>query len=73
MEEEKYVFFNLLSKTSELHISQAFWQQQERHIPTMDESMVNFCSKWIVYSFFPYFLMSSYLQQCAKTTQVLKG
>jgi hypothetical protein len=51
MGEEKYVFFNLFSKTSELNILQAFRQQQARQIPTMHEPMVNFCSKWIVFIF----------------------
>ena len=36
---------------SELHISQAYWQHQARHIPTPYELVVNFYSKWIKFVF----------------------
>jgi hypothetical protein len=49
---------------SELHISQAFREYQERPILTPYESVVNFCWKRVLRSFFMYFLRSSYMQPC---------
>jgi hypothetical protein len=62
--EEKYFFSNFFFWTSELHISQAFRQHQAHQLSTPYESMVNFCSKWVVTSFFLYFLKSSYMWSC---------
>jgi hypothetical protein len=44
-----FLFMNFL--TSELHISQAFWQYKARQILTPYESMVNFCSNGLQINF----------------------
>jgi hypothetical protein len=62
--EEKNIFFNFFFWTSELHISQAFCEHQERPIPTPYEPVANFCWKQVLSSFFMYFLRSSYMQPC---------
>jgi hypothetical protein len=57
---------------SELHNSQAFYQHQARQIPTLYDP-VNFCSKWVVNSFFLYFLGNSQMQSCGKHCLRAKG
>jgi hypothetical protein len=73
MYKEKYLFFNFFYWTSELHISQAFWEHQAPPIPTPSEPMVKFRSKRILSSFFLYFLRSSYMQPCGKNCPRTKG
>jgi hypothetical protein len=46
--------------TSQLHMSQAFWQCQAQQILTLYEHVMNLCSKWILY-FFEELLKISYL------------
>jgi hypothetical protein len=41
--EEKYIFFSFFFWTSELHISQAFYEHQVHPIPTPYEPVANFC------------------------------
>jgi hypothetical protein len=55
----KINFFNFFFWTSELHISQAFREYQACPIPTPYKPVANFC-----WSFFMYFLRSSYMQPC---------
>jgi hypothetical protein len=60
-----FLFFSIfIFWTGELHISQAFCRHQARPIPTPYEPVVKFCSKWVLSSFFLYFLRSSYMQPC---------
>jgi hypothetical protein len=56
--------------TSERQVSQAFWQHQAHKFPTMYGPTVNFYSKWVVNSFFFYFLRNSCM---SKTTQWMNG
>jgi hypothetical protein len=65
--------FNYYFWMSKLNISQAFWQHQACPIPTLHKPMVNFCSKWVVSSFFLYFLRTPTCSYVVKTTQGLKG
>jgi hypothetical protein len=60
----KINFFQFFLKTSELHISQAFREHQACLIPAPYEPVVKFCFKWVLNSFFLYFLRSSYIQSC---------
>jgi hypothetical protein len=39
-----------------LNLSQAFWQHQTCPILILYEPIANFCSKWVVNSFFWYYL-----------------
>ena len=58
---EEFFFFIFFFWTSELHISQAFREYQACLIPTLYESVANFCWKWVSSSFFFHFLRSSYM------------
>jgi hypothetical protein len=62
--EEKYIFFNFFSWTSELHILHAFREHQAPPIPISYEPVANFCWKWVLSLFFLYFLRSSYMPPC---------
>jgi hypothetical protein len=57
---------------SELHISQASQEHQIHPILTPYELVVKFCSKWVLSSFFIYFLRSSTCSHVAQTAQGLK-
>jgi hypothetical protein len=46
--EEKLFCFNFSFSTSELHISQAFRENQARQIPTPYELVANFCWKGVL-------------------------
>jgi hypothetical protein len=54
-EKENTFFLNYFFRTSELHISEAFFQHQAHPILTMYEPMIKFCSKSIVSYFFVIF------------------
>ena len=71
--EEIFIFFNFFFWTSELHISQAFREHQARQISTLYELVEKFCWRWVISSFFMYFLNSSYMQHVAEAAQRLKG
>jgi hypothetical protein len=58
---DEFYFFNFSFWTSELYIPWAFWEHQAHSIPTPYEHVVKFCWKWVLSSFFLYFLKSSYM------------
>jgi hypothetical protein len=69
----KIIFFNFFFWMSELHISQAFREYQARPIPTPYEPVANLYWKWVLSSFFLYFLRSSYMQPCGQNCPRAKG
>jgi hypothetical protein len=60
-------------QTSELHISQAFWEHQARQIPTPYKLIVKFCSKWVLSSLILHFLSSSYMRPFGWNSARTKG
>ena len=71
--EEKYIFFNFFFRTSELHILQAFQEHQAHQIPTLYEPVVKFCSKWVLSSFFMYFVLYEELFHATMWLKLPKG
>jgi hypothetical protein len=58
----KEFVFNFFFWTSDLYISQAFWQYQACQILTPYEPVMKFCTKRVLIYFFMYFLRSSYME-----------